>query len=328
MSSAVTDVRFCPQVQDKFAVTCTDGTVTIYSTRKDSLEIKQESPSHQFDSLVLSCAWHPNLAGVMAVTLDTGDVSIVQWSGENGFADCAIIQDAILHHESRFSAHEAWVAVFSPRYATLEAESLGQPGMVYSGGDDAVLRAVKLPSHSKLSLEDDKGLLDAIVTMKGHDAGVTSILPIPNGAHPGREILITGSYDDHIRVMSTYDHRKPKQEQPMRIPTVLAELDLGGGVWKLKFMKDYASLPTPGHDEEIRYIVLASCMHAGAKVLGIVGSLRGEWNIKVLARFGEHKSMCYAADVQPRGVTGSKTDTCVSSSFYDRLLAVWKFEDK
>src|SRR6202034_844592 len=99
--------------------------------------------------------------------------------------------------------------------------------------------------------------------MGGHNAGVTAILPLPFYTSIGQDILITGSYDDHVRVYAVYDHRLPVEDQK---PKVLAEFNVGGGVWRLTFLEDY----TKDYRREERYIksetrattfrVLASCM--------------------------------------------------------------------
>ena len=54
-----------------------------------------------------------------------------------------------------------------------------------------------------------------------------------------------------------------------------------------------------------------------------------EWTIEVLADFTEHESMNYASDMWK----GSKAETpdaselvCVSSSFYDRRMCVWRVQ--
>jgi diphthamide biosynthesis protein 7 len=44
----------------------------------------------------------------------------------------------------------------------------------------------------------------------------------------------------------------------------------------------------------------------------------------VLGKFEEHKSMNYGSDSQP-GVDGKGRRTVISTSFYDRLLCLWRF---
>lgn len=139
---------------------------------------------------------------------------------------------------------------------------------------------------------------------------------------------------------------------------MLAELELGGGVWRLKDITPASSAcpqeENGGGSSSAEYVILASCMHAGARILRLRGNGRGEgaegqqqqeqeqeeweWEFEVLAKFEEHESMNYGSDVQPlpsrllhqRGREGEdgqqwQQRTVVSTSFYDRLLAVWRW---
>jgi hypothetical protein len=80
--------------------------------------------------------------------------------------------------------------------------------------------------------------------------------------------------------------------------------------------------------EHKSYTLLASCMHAGSRIvrLGRSADVSSEWEFSVLAKFEEHKSMNYGSDVQPvqRGQEGGRR-TIVSTSFYDKLMCVWQF---
>jgi hypothetical protein len=81
---------------------------------------------------------------------------------------------------------------------------------------------------------------------------------------------------------------------------------------------------------EVIFMVLASCMHAGVRVLRVARDGDEKWSIKVLAKFEEHESMNYASDVGPRlnaaGGEENNAITCVSTSFYDRKLCIWRYE--
>lgn len=199
----------------------------------------------------------------------------------------------ILGHEL-----EAWTLCFS------------QTGKeVYSGGDDATLRYSTLaPASTSVSEEEEKGEEDFLPTQwqdrRAHTAGVTAILPLANE----KDILITGSYDDNIRVLSCPTIGRKQ---------VLCEENLEGGVWRLKLL---TSAPQDG-----KYTILASCMHAGARIVEVTKHENGEWSIEVLARFEEHKSMNYGSDVQPGSAAGGE-QTIISTSFYDKLLCLWRFE--
>jgi diphthamide biosynthesis protein 7 len=239
-----------------------------------------------------------------------------------------VLRDELSPHDDL----EAWTLAFSP--ARLDGKTM--PQALYSGGDDSKLRCLAFSSLASLShpLEEiTAGSPGGSRGMRGHEAGVTAILPLPLGTEAGRDILLTGSYDDIVRVVTTYDYRSGQNSNPK----VLVEKKLGGGVWRLKFMDRESEKVADG---ERCFRVLASCMHAGARILEVRGSKEGEWTIEVLARFEEHKSMNYGSDVQPlkrkdwrgnkngddeRGDEDAKERAIVSTSFYDRLLCVWKY---
>ena len=66
-------------------------------------------------------------------------------------------------------------------------------------------------------------------------------------------------------------------------------------------------------------------MHAGTRIVKLSRGEQDEndWTFEVLARFEEHKSMNYGSDVQPGE---GKVKTMVSTSFYDKLLCLWRFD--
>lgn len=70
-------------------------------------------------------------------------------------------------------------------------------------------------------------------------------------------------------------------------------------------------------------------MHAGTKILH-VRRREGVWSVEVVAEVGDNESMCYAGDVQhlPEGreEDGEEGRICVSSSWADSKLSVWKFD--
>jgi len=66
-------------------------------------------------------------------------------------------------------------------------------------------------------------------------------------------------------------------------------------------------------------------MHAGARIVRVQADDKGNWSMEVLAKFEEHKSMNYGSDAQPVGVDNSGPRTIVSTSFYDKLLCLWRF---
>ena len=65
-------------------------------------------------------------------------------------------------------------------------------------------------------------------------------------------------------------------------------------------------------------VLLCSCMHAGTRIVKLVRGSDGAWSFEVLAKFEEHRSMNYGSDVQPG------TRDVVSTSFYDKLMCLWR----
>jgi len=227
-------------------------------------------------------------------------------------------KQAIIETELNVTFHhslEAWTTTFLP-------PTWPFPG-VLSGGDDAVL------AYSPLSSSD---ISPSWSNRRIHGAGVTAILPLtiaPVETH----IYLTGSYDDHLRVLSVpgwAGSGSAHQKQPQ----VLHEHNLEGGVWRLKLITSSTIQTIKG----TRYTatILLSCMYAGAKIVELSLLLEDEgkggvWDSKVVTTFTEHESICYACDVQmPSGEAGKGPNdarTILSCSFYDKRLCLWKWND-
>ncbi|KAL4779815.1 hypothetical protein BJX76DRAFT_364909 [Aspergillus varians] len=162
-------------------------------------------------------------------------------------------------------------------------------------------------------------LVNADDRARHHTAGVTSILPLPIPlSHPvcnGEPLLLTGSYDECLRVYHA-----------TRGGRVIAESGLGGGVWRLQLL----NAAEKGDGEVWTFLVLVSCMHGGTRVVRVTVWGEGEAGIEILVEFTEHESMNYASDVWREGAgdgelggEGSELRV-VSSSFYDRRVCVWR----
>ncbi|KAA8566214.1 hypothetical protein EYC84_008815 [Monilinia fructicola] len=67
------------------------------------------------------------------------------------------------------------------------------------------------------------------------------------------------------------------QEKPINI---MADLDVGGGAYRLEFLQDY--IGSPGPDKDISFQILASCMEVGAKILEVQRK-DSVWNVQVIA---------------------------------------------
>jgi diphthamide biosynthesis protein 7 len=182
---------------------------------------------------------------------------------------------------------------------------------IYSGGDDSALCLWDVPKDTDSTLSDasDCDLTPKAVwkDRKLHNAGVTAILPLPStNSEP---LLVTGSYDDCVRLISAPSIGRRKE---------LACMNLGGGVWRLKRLNST-------HRSQDDVVILASCMHAGARILNLGRDANDdEWKFEVLVKFEEHKSMNYGSDCQPYPNEAGQT-TFVTTSFYDRLLCLWRY---
>ncbi|KAG5234187.1 diphthamide biosynthesis protein [Salix suchowensis] len=112
---------------------------------------------------------------------------------------------------------------------------------------------------------------------------------------PHDNILLTGSYDEYLRLWDVRSISKPVNE------TLVCS---GGGVWRVK------------HHPYVPGMVLAACMHNG------FASLPLGQNLKCT----KHGSVAYGADWQKRELSqkvkqnSSLVATC---SLYDRLLRIW-----
>jgi len=295
-------------MQDILAVATSVGSIVLYRVcglpGTPFLEHVRSLQLFPATVLVLSLAWCMTDPHKLGVTLSNGEVVLID---RLGFTTS---QGSIMPHAfgaddnpsvcKILNVHdlEAWTLAFTPS---------GQG--VFSGGDDGTLRcSLMRSSESAHSGEDptDTTPHHSWIERKIHNAGVTAILPL------SEDIVVTGSYDDHIRVLHVPEHGR-------RI--LLAEANLDGGVWRLKKIMQE---PEMWEDqEEASFTILASCMHAGARIVKLKMSKCHDWSIEVLARFEEHQSMNYGSDIQPQ--KNGRSGTVISTSFYDKLLCVWRF---
>ena len=179
----------------------------------------------------------------------------------------------------------------------------------HTAADDQGEEEARLPADDEFEKYLLKGppvisIPGTMTDARSHTAGVTAVLPLL--VDGDLDVLATGSYDEMLRIMI------PRQG---RTWTLVAELPLGGGVWRLKLLRTY----TDG--DIFKATVLASCMHAGPKVVEIK-KIAGAWSVELTTCLQEHESMNYGSDAVP----GPDQDqyTIVSTSFYDRLLCIWR----
>jgi diphthamide biosynthesis protein 7 len=218
---AILDLHFSPHDPSLLAVAGSTGCLQLFRFSSATTSLEPLSTYQFFDPaiLVLSLAWHPIHANLVGVTVSDGGVYVV---------DTTVTAEAALDTGKQVLEHEleAWTLVFSH-----------DGKAIYSGGDDASLRFSTLqnttPSSSETQNQEGEGDEDEEEDdftpiqwqdRRSHQAGVTAILPLATEEN----ILVTGSYDDNIRVLhAPLVGRKQ----------ILAEENLEGGVWRLKLLQ-------------------------------------------------------------------------------------------
>ena len=317
-NSAVLDLHFSPRHPAILAVATSKGAVEIFRLQPQTeAPLKRVTTLSAFDPsiLVTSLAWEPEANTKLAASLSDGRVALLDYENSP-----ALIQTVQVHDL------EAWTVAWSTNLFREGFRTL------YSGGDDSRLGTISglsfCTNHSgstyKKKLDTpDTGYDDLVhastsqisVNNKIHTAGVTAILPITSGINGNGEIVMTGSYDEHVRVLELTATNKW---------TALTKLHVGGGVWRLKCLS--VSRKAEDNSHETRMRVLASCIHAGVRVIDVVMDSKGQWSLRVLYKFEEHGSMNYGSDttiLENPGGDAEKATIAVSTSFYDRKVCVW-----
>lgn len=302
---AVLDLHFSAHERNLFAIGTSTGSICLYvleSDHENEISMRRLSCLQVADHsvLVLSLAWSPSSCTptTLAYSLSSGHIGIFDYKS---FRSSSRTSEA---HSS-----EAWTIAWSAM------KSIAAPTL-YSGGDDSALCKYLEAIPSELNQNPGQPMSQSIIRDETtHGAGVTAILPIAIGVE-SEEIVLTGSYDEFIRVLTL--------RAPSRRAQVLCEKGLGGGVWRLKCL----GYDRPAPNGKLKIEVLASCMHAGTRVVQICRSEECLWAITIVARFEEHESMNYASDAR-REVSeeDSSSTTYASTSFYDKKLCIWNLKD-
>ncbi|KAJ5233579.1 uncharacterized protein N7469_005345 [Penicillium citrinum] len=333
---AVFDLHFHPRNRDQFAIASSTGCIALFTVSSDSFTAqpniqrvwtKQVHEDSSIPALFLAWApdnWFPNpSADGFAVTFSDSRTSV--------FGTVKDTTDADGFEEWGSFEAKQMIEVWYVALAAMQSSSENDKDndvlpFMYTGNDFGSLHTRRFLGHAEKEPDDEEPLAPFLLEhddrARHHAAGVTAILQMPVPLAEDAPILLTGSYDEGLRVY----HATRRGE-------VLAEESLGGGVWRLQLLDNTESQASDSIKEQ-HFLVLASCMHAGTRVVRVTlkqEDQSSEWSIKVLAEFTEHESMNYASDVW-KG-SGSETSSkstepselvCVSSSFYDRRVCVWR----
>ncbi|KAL3623938.1 hypothetical protein CASFOL_032754 [Castilleja foliolosa] len=280
-TAGIFDIKWSPghlQSPDKplLAQADADGCVKIYRLQcsdSDGSEISGTSLNEVTgqtisSSMCLCIDWNQS-ATSLAVGLSSGSVSIVS------------LHEAQLETLHEWKAHdfELWAASFD----------IQQPMLVYTGSDDC--------KFSCWDLRDDPSNNSVFQNTKAHKMGICCIAKSPFDPNT----LLTGSYDEYLRVWDVRSSSKPVSE---------SSICLGGGVWRIK------------HHPTVQGLVLTACMHNGFSIVRFEGD-----RVEVVETYDKHDSLAYGADWQRGLVVGGKSAAIASCSFYDRLVRVWKPKD-
>ncbi|KAM3072074.1 hypothetical protein ACMFMG_008536 [Clarireedia jacksonii] len=334
---AIYDLHFCPTEPDLFAVSSSTGRISFFRIQDNGNpvpDIVHIKTWKVFDDSVLITyfAWCPlpQAEGTksLVIAASTGVIQLITVTGNlrldssGNDLRCQREEPAISLHSLKVpyvgeEPQYAYCCVWNPAPGGLSNNFSG----VFSGGDDSKLRTGILGS----SMEADDNFHHYLpTTFSGHDAAVISILPLP--CVDKRWILLTGSYDNKVRILTMDWDSQTKQKSI----DVSAILDVGGGAYRLEFLQDYTSQPT--QHSNLHFQVLATCMEAGVKILDIQRN-EGTWNINIIASAdieaskshtpGNTTQLCYASAVQQ--LAGSDDIIFVSSCFTKRQLGVYRF---
>ncbi|KAJ4356709.1 uncharacterized protein N0V89_004745 [Didymosphaeria variabile] len=316
----VYDLQFAPAIDiqngnadaGSFAVASSTGSVALYrllaSDIADSI-FPNPTIVHLYtiqyfpkDILITSLDWRRH--DLAAMTLSSGQVCLGRLSDPS--------VDAVLSVELMQHDFQAWHCSF-----VVTKEGSETPFGLISGGDDATLRYTPIGADQISELELGGNLtVSPTQTMpwadkKIHQAGVTAVMPI--GRSSTGFLVITGSYDDHIRLLHIPDTGRRE---------VLAEAYLEGGVFRIKLVQKRGEGKTGSGGTEQSHALLVSCMQAGARIVNL-HKTEGQWRFDVNAKFDKNAgTLLYASDCRSTGSDYERT--IVSTSFEDRKLYLWK----
>ncbi|KAL2815500.1 hypothetical protein BJX63DRAFT_160346 [Aspergillus granulosus] len=347
---AVFDLQFHPRIPDLLGIATSAGTVSLFtvSARDEEAGFAHLATYrvHEDPSIpALFLAWLPEgwlpcsgRDGFAATFSDgrTGVFGVDSAAAVDHGPDSNAGKNDESHEVAELTSFNAkqpieiWfaaAAVFPHNQGLDNPQKVASTPYLFTGDDFGALQTISFPDidpSPDTETDPDQDTIPAPLlktTDKAlhHTAGVTSILPLPipldHAVTSGSPLLLTGSYDECLRVYHANGRGR-----------VIAEEGLGGGVWRLQLL----DTTTSASERDWIFLVLASCMHGGTRVVRVVISAGEEVTaeIEVLAEFTEHESMNYASgvwglDTRVRGAEEGSELKVVSSSFYDKRVCVW-----
>ena len=322
-TAGILDIQFSPHKPSLLACAQADGSISVHGLCSEPeiwLVSECQSWTPPPATVILALAWHPGIPDIIGVTRADGGIELLRLShGEDiqsGLYGLSIVPEPRRHDD------QVWSIVFVPGGAAgLGIPVNGHNFNLYSGGDDSMIQGLMFAQPGDQTWVGEQ--LDGI--QRCHRAGVTTLLLLPRVlGMTHNHILLTGSYDDCVRIVD-----------PTR-GDILCERNLGGSVWRLRLMRRYADYEAAAAAAENRsgrkeFLVLACCMEEGARILRV--SIVPEdhtYIIDVLQVFKRDQTLCYGGDVQPRSTEEREQNALyriITTSFYDRKMFQWEFHD-
>ncbi|TFK30451.1 WD-40 repeat-containing protein [Coprinopsis marcescibilis] len=273
---AIPDMKWCHGnhfPSPVLAIADSEGSITLLQLDQDTANLKQINSTRCEDisTLCLSLDWNNRIGTT------TQPLGLAVSSSNGNISYIQVDDTGSMRIVNQWHAHdyEPWITAWDYH----------DPNMLFSGGDDLTMKLWDIRS----------GFEQPSLTNKRFDAGVTTIQSHFHIPH----LVSVGSYDEKVRFFDTRNLQRP-----------IAELDVGGGVWRVKW---HPSI-------ERQHDMVIACMHDGFKV----GQYSNDSQPQIISEFREHESLAYGVDWSfSTNPWANGSTTIASCSFYDHSLRVW-----
>lgn len=316
---AVLDLKLSPFDEQLVVAAHSTGNVTLWriamsdDLEKVSVIFVANLQAFETDTLITSLHFSPLDASILLVTNTAGESATLDIAKGNILFNCKTLENAYAKVENvSFEVQgRTQRAIMENPIAFTVSHSLecwtGEFGnlqplqnVVFTGGDDATIMAHDLRSKELIWSNN-----------RIHEAGVVGIkCSTPNFRNSSPTSIITGSYDDRIRLLELrmlgQESIYPGRNTPV---TKVWDENLGGGVWR--FAEQPQELSSLSNSDEL----LVCCMYNGAKIIAIQDSPQDNLFSETSFLKAGHESMCYGGDWCK--------DFAVTCSFYDNSLQRW-----
>jgi len=198
---AISDLSFSPHDPQLMVAATASGSLLFFKVPPYEDSIKRISIQEPFPGpeTILSVAFSSTNPSILACSLQSGVIAIIEWAKSSGGVRCEVRQ--------RFQAHQG--AARAVKFGVNNGQRL------YSGGDDCVLRAWSLSSRHSLS-----SLAWQEETSHENPITVIQTWPYYRGGDKDhkRKLLLTGSFDGKMRAFDLSERQRP--------PPLIQELEL------------------------------------------------------------------------------------------------------